>query len=131
MEAVESARAGQSPKKGDVRRKRKEKKKTKEGGLSPQEGDVRKRRKEKKKTKEGEKVAPAKGKVPCALNQESLFFWFRSIWVMRDPSRLKYRLLRYFYTRKPCAKEVPETDYLRQRKQYLKRTTLRRLKIPL
>ncbi len=28
-------------------------------------------------------------------------------------------------------KEVPETDYLTQRKQYLKRTTLRRLKIPL
>jgi hypothetical protein len=26
----------------------------------------------------------------------------------RDPSRLKYRLLRYFFTRKPCAKEVPE-----------------------
>jgi hypothetical protein len=32
-----------------VRKKRKEKRKTKEGGLSPQEGDVRKRRKEKKK----------------------------------------------------------------------------------
>ncbi len=28
-------------------------------------------------------------------------------------------------------KEVPETDYLTQQKQYLKRTTLRRLKIPL
>ncbi len=47
----------------------------------------------------------------------------------RDPSRLKYRLLRYFFMRKPCAKEVPETDYLTQWKQYLKRTTLRRLKI--
>jgi hypothetical protein len=34
-------------------------------------------------------------------------------------------------TRKPCAKEVPEMDYLMQQKQYLKRTTLRRLKIPL
>ena len=32
-EAVESARAGLSPQKGDVRKKRKEKKKTKEGGL--------------------------------------------------------------------------------------------------
>jgi hypothetical protein len=31
-----------------VRKKRKEKKKTKQGGLSPQEGDVRKKRKEKK-----------------------------------------------------------------------------------
>jgi hypothetical protein len=32
-----------------VRKKRKENKKTKEGGLSPQEGDVRKTRKEKKR----------------------------------------------------------------------------------
>ncbi len=31
--------------------------------------------------------------------------------------------------RKPCAKEVPETDYLTQQEQYLNRTTLRRLKI--
>ncbi len=43
-EAVESVRAGLSPKKGDVRKKRKEKKKTKEGGLLPQEGDVRKKK---------------------------------------------------------------------------------------
>jgi hypothetical protein len=59
------------------------------------------------------------------------YFWFTSIGVLRDPSRLKYRLLHYFFTRKPCAKEVPETDYLTQQKQYLKRTTLCRLKIPL
>ncbi len=45
-----------------MRKNRKEKRKTNEGGLAPQEGDVRKRRKEKKKTKEGEKVAPAKAK---------------------------------------------------------------------
>jgi hypothetical protein len=47
--AVKSTKAGLSPQKGDVRKKRKEKKKTKEGGLSPQEGDVRKTRKEKKR----------------------------------------------------------------------------------
>ncbi len=41
-EAIESARAGLSPQKGDMRKKRKEKKKTKEGDLSPKEGDVRK-----------------------------------------------------------------------------------------
>ncbi len=41
LEAVESARAGLSPKKGG---REKEKKKTKEGGLSPQEGDVRKKK---------------------------------------------------------------------------------------
>ncbi len=70
MEAVESARAGLSPKKGG---REKEKKTTKEGGLLPQAGDVRKKKdqgrwsvatrrgrekKEKKKTKEGKKVAP-------------------------------------------------------------------------
>jgi hypothetical protein len=46
VEAVKSARPGLSPKnkKGDLRKKRNEKKKTKEGGLSPQEGDVRKKK---------------------------------------------------------------------------------------
>ncbi len=34
-----------------------------------------------------------KGKVPCAPDQEFLF-WFTSIWVLRDPARLMYRLLR-------------------------------------
>jgi hypothetical protein len=71
-EAVESARAGLSPKKeGDVRKKRKEKKKTKEGGLSPQEGDVRK--KKRKKTKEGEKVAPAKARFHVPSTRNSFF----------------------------------------------------------
>ncbi len=81
-EAVESARAGLSPKKGDVRKNRIEKKKTKEGGLSPQEGDVRK--KKRKKTKEGEKVAPAKARfrVPSTKN---FFFWFTSFWVWKRP----------------------------------------------
>ncbi len=95
-EAVESARAGLSPQKGDMRKKRKEKKmtkegglspqegdvrkkskekkKTKEGGLSPQEGDVRKRRKEKKKTKEGEKLAPAKARFRLPYTKNSFFF---------------------------------------------------------
>jgi hypothetical protein len=67
------------PQKGDVRKKRKEKKKTKEGGLSPQERDVRKtrkekKRKEKKKTKEGEKVAPAKARF-CVPSTKNFFFF--------------------------------------------------------
>jgi hypothetical protein len=83
-EAVESARAG-------LTQKRKEKRKTKEGGLSPQEGDVKEKEKEKDQgRREG---SSPEGKVPCALNQEFLF-WFTSIWVLRDPSRLKYWLLR-------------------------------------
>ncbi len=84
-------------------------------------GTWKKRKKKDQGRREG---GSPEGKVPCALNQEFLF-WFTSTWVLRDPSRLKYRLLRDFYTRKPCAKEVPETDYFTQRKQYLKRTTLR------
>jgi hypothetical protein len=71
VEAVESARAGLLPKKkGDVRKKRKEKKKTKEGGLSPQEGDVKmKKRKRPRKARRW----LHEDKVPCALNQKFLF----------------------------------------------------------
>jgi hypothetical protein len=64
-----------------VRKKRKEKTKTKEGSLSPQEGDVRetRKRKEKEKTKEGKKVAPAKARF-CVPYTKNSFFWFTSIW---------------------------------------------------
>ncbi len=63
-EAIESARAGLS-------QKRKEKRKTKEGGLSPQEGDVKE--KEKEKDQGRQEGSSPEGKVPCALNQEFLF----------------------------------------------------------
>ncbi len=99
---------------------------------------------EKKETKEGEKGAPVKATF-CVSQTKNSFLWFTSIGVLRDPSRLKYRLLSFFSTRKPCAREVPEMDYLTQQKQYLKRTIyapiqqkqyrkrtiLRMLKIPL
>ncbi len=68
MEAVESARAGLSPKKKGGREK--EKKKTKEGGLSPQEGDARKK---KRKRPRNARRWLREGKVPCVLNQEFLF----------------------------------------------------------
>ncbi len=58
-EAVESARAGLSPQKGDMRKSRK--------------------RKEKKKTKGGKKVAPAKARF-CVPYTKNSFFWFTSIW---------------------------------------------------
>jgi hypothetical protein len=67
-----------------VRKKSKEKKKTKEDGLSPQEEDVRKRRKEKKETKEGKKVAPAKARF-CLSYTKNSFFWFTSIWAWKRP----------------------------------------------
>ncbi len=68
-EAVESARAG----------------------LSPQEGDVRKSRKEKDQGRQ--EGGSSKGNVPCALNQEFLFFGSRVFGFGSGPSRLKYRLL--------------------------------------
>ncbi len=66
---------GLSPQEGDVRKKRKEKKKTKEGGLSPQKGDVRKsrKRKEKKKTKESKKLAPTKARFRLPYTKNSSF----------------------------------------------------------
>ncbi len=63
-----------------------EKKTTKEGGLSPQEGDLEKVQ-EKKKTKEGKKVALQRKGSVCP-QPRNFFFWFTSIWVLRDPSLL-------------------------------------------
>ncbi len=72
--AVESARAGLLPQKGDVRNSRKEKKrKGKDQGR--QEG------------------GPSEGRVPSILNQEFLFFGSRVSGFRNDPSRFKYRLL--------------------------------------
>jgi hypothetical protein len=107
-----------------VRKIRKEKRKTKEGGLSPQEGDVRKRRKEKKKTKEGKKVATQRQGSVCP--QPRISFLVHK-YLGLEAARLGRSISSYETrsTRKPCAKEVPETDYLTQQKQYLKRTTLR------
>jgi hypothetical protein len=65
---------------------------TKEGGRLPQEGDLEKVQ-EKKETKEGEKVARRR-QVSVCPQPRSFFFWFTSIGVLRDPSRLMYRLLR-------------------------------------
>jgi hypothetical protein len=79
--------------------------------------------KKRKKTKEGKKVAPAKARFRVPYTKNSFFFGSQVFGFGSSPSWLKYRLLRFF-TRKPCAKEVPETDYLMQQKQYLKRTTL-------
>ncbi len=134
MEAVESARAGLSQKRKEEdqgrwsvstgrRREKEEKKTTKEGGLSPQEGDLEKVP-EKKKTKEGKKVAPRRKGSVCP-QPRNFFFWFTSIWILSD--RLVGSIGSYetLSTRKPCAKEVPATDYFTQQKQYLKRTTLR------
>ncbi len=125
----------------------KEKKKTKEGGLSPKEGDVRetRKRKEKEKTKEGEKVAPAKARIRVPYTKNS-FFWFTSIWALKRsvsievsaPTRLGLRgshVQRKFRKRTTLRSESSRLEGLPytpiNREQYHKRTTLRRLKIPL
>ncbi len=84
---------GLSPQEGDVRKKRKEKKKTKEGGLLPQEGDVRKRRKERKNTKEGKKVPPVKARFRLPYTKNTFFFGSRVFGRGSGLSWLKYRLL--------------------------------------
>ncbi len=56
---------------------------------------------EKKETKEGKKVAPAKATFHVSQTKNS-FFWFTSIGVLRDPSQLKYWLLRFFYEEAMC-----------------------------
>ncbi len=82
---------------------------------------MRKKRKEKDQGRQEGGSAKARKK--------KFLFWFTSIWVLRDPSRLNIGSYETKSTRKPCAKEVPEMDYLTQQEQYLNRTTLQRLKI--
>jgi hypothetical protein len=127
------------PQEGDVRKKRKEK--------TPQKGDVRnsRKRKKKKKTKEGEKVAPAKARFRVPYTKNS-FFWFTSIWAWKQPvsvevsapTRLGLRgshVRRKFQKRATLRSKKSTLKGLLyapiQQKKYLKRTTLRRLKIPL
>ncbi len=87
MEAVESTRAGLSPKKGDVRRKEED-----QGRWSVATRRGREKE-EKKKTKEGKKVAPQRQDSVCPQPRIS-FFGSRVFGFGSGPSRLKYRLLR-------------------------------------
>ena len=77
------------------------------------------RRGREKKKPEGEKVAPRRKGSVCP-QPRNFFFWLTSTWVLRDPSRLNIGSYETLSTRKPCAKKVPETDYLTQREQYHK-----------
>jgi hypothetical protein len=54
---------------------------------------VRKKRKEKKKTKAGKKVAPAKARFSVTYTKNS-FFGSRVLGLRSSPSWLKYQLLR-------------------------------------
>jgi hypothetical protein len=112
-------------------------------GLSPQEGDVKKKRK--KKDQGRQEGGSSEGKVPCALHQEFLFFWFTSILVRKRLVLVEVsapgfflrgsNVQRKFQKRTTLCSESSTLKGLLyapiQRKQNLKMTTLRRLKIPL
>ncbi len=83
-----------------------------------------KKKKKKKKTKEGEKVAPPKARFRVPSTKKFLFLVHEYLGSER-PISIEVSAPASFFARKPCAKEVPEMDYFTQRKQYLKRTTLR------
>ncbi len=97
--------------KGDVK-KRKEKDQGR-WSVATRRGRGKKEKKRKRPRKARRWLPAPKGKVPCAFNEEFLF-WFTSIWVLRDPSRLKYRLLKNLNLRGSHV-----------RRKFRKRTTLR------
>ncbi len=74
-------------------------------------------------------MAPAKAWFRVPYTKNSFFLVHKYLGL--EAARLGQGIGSYktWSTRKPCAKEVPETDYFTQQKQYLERTTLRRLKI--
>ncbi len=117
-EAVESARTGWSPQKGDVRKKRKEKKDQGRWSVATRRGTWEKK-KRKEKDQGRQEGGSCKGKVPFALHQEILFLIHEYFGL--EEARLGWSIGSYetWSTRKPCAKEVPETDYFMQQKQYL------------
>ncbi len=88
-------------------------------------GEKVKKKKRKEKDQGRQEGGSSKGKDPCAQHQEFLFFVHEYLGL--EAARLGWSIGSYetWSTRKPCAKEVPETDYFTQQKQYLKRTTLR------
>ncbi len=84
-----------------------------------------KKKKRKEKDQGRREGGSSKGKVPCALHQEFLFLVHK--YLSLEAAHLGWSIGSYeiWSTRKQYAKEVPETDYFTQQKQYLKRTTLR------
>ncbi len=84
-----------------------------------------KKKKRKEKDHGRQEGGYSKGKIPCAIHQEYLFLVHEYLGL--EAAHLGRSIGSYetWSTRKPCAKEVLETDYLMQQKQYLKRTTLR------
>ncbi len=127
VEAVEFRQGWSVAKnKGDVKKKRRRPRKV---VCRHKKGTLR-RFKKRKRSRKARRWLPRRQGSVCP-QPRNFFFGSRVLGSERPvlfdvsaPTRLKS-------TRKPCAKEVPETDYLTQQEQFLNRTTLRRLKIPL
>jgi hypothetical protein len=143
--AIKSAWAGLLPQKGNVRKKRKEKKRTEKDqgrwSVATRRGREKKKKK-KKKTMEGKKVATAKARF-CVPYTENFFFWFTSIWAWKlpvlvevsAPTRLGLQgshVQRKFWKQTTLRSKSSTLKGLLyapiKREQYHKRTTLRRLK---
>jgi hypothetical protein len=91
-----------------------------------------KKKKRKEKDQGRREGGSSEGKVPCALNQEFLFFSSREFGLRSGPSRLKYQLLRDLVYKEAMCEGSSRKRLLYapiQRKQYLERTNLLRLKI--
>jgi hypothetical protein len=84
---------------------------------------VKKKKKRKRPRKARRWLQRRQGSV-CPKPRIPFFFGSQVFGFRSGPSWLKYWLLHFFSTRNPSAKEVPETNYFTQQKQYLKRTTL-------
>ncbi len=74
---------------------------------------------------EGDKVAPAKARFRVPYTKNSLSFHSRVFGFGSGPSRLKYRLLQDLVYEEAMCEGSFGNGLLMQRKQYLKRTTLR------
>ncbi len=78
-------------------------------------GPWEKQEKKRKEKDQGRwKGGSREGKVLCALNQEFLFLVQEYLGF--EATRLGWSICSCVVTRKPCAKEVPETDYFTQQK---------------
>ncbi len=117
-EAAESARASLSPQEGDVRKSRKENR-HKKGTWEGQE----KEKKRKRPRKARRWLQRRQGSV--CLTPRIPFFGSRVVGL--EAAHLGWSISSYktLSRSKPWSKELPETDYFTQQKQYLKRTTLR------
>jgi hypothetical protein len=126
------------------RRKEKKRNRPRKVVCRHKKGTWEKQEKKRKEKDQGRREGGScEGKVPCALKHEFLFLVHEYLGF--EATRLGWSIGSCVVTRKPCAKEFRDQTTLRSKsstlkwllytpikqEQYLKRTTLHRLKIPL